>query len=141
MPLNLTITKKISPEICPLIFFIVILQYYFKTIIMGATKTEHYTEHQNRIAGYASALGHPARIAIMEHLLRVNACICGDLVNELPLSQPTVSQHLKKLKEAGLIQGTIEGNAVCYCINPVSLRELGNYLTDLIAGMKDATCC
>ena len=109
---------------------------------MGATKTDHYTEKQNRIAAYASALGHPARIAIIEHLIRVNACICGDIVNELPLSQPTVSQHLKKLKEAGLIQGTIEGNAICYCVNPDALKELGAYISEAGAkGCSDASCC
>jgi len=109
---------------------------------MGATKTDHYTEEQNRMATYASALGHPARIAIVEYLIKVNTCICGDIVNELPLSQPTVSQHLKKLKEAGLIQGTIEGNAICYCINPTALKALADY----IAGVTDrslerASCC
>jgi DNA-binding transcriptional ArsR family regulator len=67
---------------------------------MGATKTEHFTEKQNAIATLAKALGHPARIAIVEYLLKVNTCICGDIVNELPLAQPTVSQHLKELKLA-----------------------------------------
>ena len=71
---------------------------------MGATKTEHYTEQQNQIAVIAKALGHPARIAIIEHLMKVNQCICGDLVNKLPLAQPTISQHLKELKNAGLIK-------------------------------------
>ena len=82
---------------------------------MGATKTEHFTDKQNEIATLAKALGHPARIAIMEYLLKVDTCICGDIVNELPLAQPTVSQHLKELKEAGLIKGDIEGAKVCYC--------------------------
>jgi DNA-binding transcriptional ArsR family regulator len=67
---------------------------------MGASKTEHFSDEQNTIAIIAKALGHPARIAIVEHLLKVNACICGDIVNELPLAQPTVSQHLKELKNA-----------------------------------------
>ena len=83
---------------------------------MGATKTDHFTESQNELAVLSKALGHPARIAIMEYLLKVDACICGDIVNELPLSQPTVSQHLKELKNAGLIKGSIEGNSICYCI-------------------------
>ena len=76
---------------------------------MGASKTEHFTEHQNQIALLAKAMGHPARIAILEFLLEAKSCICGDIVNELPLAQPTVSQHLKELKNAGLIKGNIEG--------------------------------
>ncbi len=84
---------------------------------MGATKTEQFTERQNEFAIIAKALGHPARIAIIEYLLKVDTCICGDIVNELPLAQPTVSQHLKELKNAGIIHGNIDGNAICYCIN------------------------
>ena len=79
---------------------------------MGATKTEHFTDKQNEIAILVKALGHPARIAIIEFLLKVDTCICGDIVNELPLSQPTISQHLKELKMAGIIKGNIEGNAI-----------------------------
>ena len=85
---------------------------------MGVTKIENYTTEQNNLAVIAKAIGHPARIAILEYLLRANSCICGDLVEELPLSQATVSQHLKALKEAHLIKGNIEGTSVCYCINP-----------------------
>ena len=84
---------------------------------MGATKTDHFTQEQNELASLAKALGHPARIAILEVLLKLDRCICGDIVNELPLAQPTVSQHLKELKTAGLIKGNIEGNAICYCID------------------------
>ena len=84
---------------------------------MGVTKTEHFTAAQNAIAVQLKALAHPARIAIMEYLCEVNSCICGDIVNELPLSQPTISQHLKELKNAGLINGTIDGPRSCYCIN------------------------
>jgi len=84
---------------------------------MGLSKTEKFTEEQNRMAVLAKALGHPARIAIIEYLTRAQSCVCGDIVNELPLSQSTVSQHLKELKDAGLIKGTIEGPSVCYCIN------------------------
>src|SRR6187431_412548 len=84
---------------------------------MGATKTTHFTDRQNELATLAKALGHPARIAILDHLLKVNACVCGDIVNELPLAQPTISQHLKELKNAGLIKGNVEGNAICYCID------------------------
>ena len=67
---------------------------------MGATKTEYFTDQQNEIASLAKAIGHPARVAIIEYLIKVDACICGDIVNELPLAQPTVSQHLKELKNA-----------------------------------------
>jgi ArsR family transcriptional regulator, arsenate/arsenite/antimonite-responsive transcriptional repressor len=94
---------------------------------MGATKTEHFTGKQNAIATLAKALGHPARVAIIEYLIKVNTCICGDIVNELPLAQPTVSQHLKELKNAGLIKGNIEGNSVCYCIDEKAIEKLQNY--------------
>ncbi len=110
---------------------------------MGATKTDHYTENQNAIALLAKALGHPARIAILEYLLTVDACICGDIVAELPLAQPTVSQHLKELKTAGLIKGTIEGNAICYCINEATIEKLQQYLQTFSAGKNPSknTCC
>lgn len=85
---------------------------------MGATKTTLFTEEQNDIALMAKAIAHPARIAILQYLVRKNACVCGDLVEELGLAQATTSQHLKELKLAGIIQGTIEGTSVCYCINP-----------------------
>ncbi len=84
---------------------------------MGITKTEHFTSRQNRIAAIARALGHPARVAILEHLVRPQTCVRGDLVDELPLAQATVSQHLKELKNVGLIKGETEGTSVCYCIN------------------------
>ena len=84
---------------------------------MGATKTEIFTVKQNWLAQMMKALGHPARIAIIQELIKANACICGDLVNELGLAQATISQHLKELKNAGLIKGTIEGTSVCYCID------------------------
>lgn len=109
---------------------------------MGATKTEHYTNSQNEVATLAKALGHPARIAILEYLAIADKCICGDIVNELPLAQPTVSQHLKELKNAGLIKGSIEGNAICYCINEDALQKLKKFIdqisTDLL---KIKTCC
>lgn len=85
---------------------------------MGASKTDLFTKKQNDMASMARAIAHPARIAILQELLRTDACICGDLVNELGLAQATISQHLKELKNAGLIQGTIEGTSVCYCIDP-----------------------
>ncbi len=110
---------------------------------MGATKTDHFTDKQNQLATLAKALGHPARIAIMDYLLRTDACICGDIVNELPLAQPTVSQHLKELKNAGLIKGSIEGRAVCYCINERALQKLQAWFADITYKtlLKRSNCC
>jgi ArsR family transcriptional regulator len=110
---------------------------------MGATKTDHFTEKQNKIATLAKALGHPARIAIMEYLLKVDTCICGDIVNELPLAQPTVSQHLKELKNAGLIKGDIDGNAICYCIDEKALEKLQTYFGNITTklALKKNNCC
>ncbi len=110
---------------------------------MGVTKTESYTEKQIRLAGIAKALGHPARMAILDHLVKVNACICSDIVEELPLAQPTVSQHLRELKQAGLIRGTVEGNAVCYCIDAQVLAEFLGHLGTWQDRIQTAseTCC
>lgn len=84
---------------------------------MGITKTEKFTTEQNQLANIAKALGHPARIAILQTLNNRNTCVCGDLVEELPLSQSTISQHLAELKKAGLITGTINGPSTCYCVD------------------------
>jgi len=110
---------------------------------MGATKTEHFTDRQNAIAIIAKALGHPARVAIIDYLLKVDDCICGDIVNELPLAQPTVSQHLKELKNAGLIKGDIEGNRICYCIDENTLEKLQSYFTNIesVLEKKKNNCC
>lgn len=110
---------------------------------MGASKTEHFTNKQNSMAVLAKALGHPARIAILEYLLKVDACICGDIVNELPLAQPTVSQHLKELKNAGLIKGSIEGNAICYCLDEKAFSMLSSYFEGFTQKLKDKknNCC
>ena len=109
---------------------------------MGATKTEHFTDKQNGIATLSKALGHPARIAIIEYLIKVDTCICGDIVNELPLAQPTVSQHLKELKNAGLIKGEVEGNAVCYCIDEKAIAKLQDYFAGIITKLeKKNNCC
>ena len=110
---------------------------------MGATKTDHFTNEQNQIASLAKALGHPARVAIIEYLMSVDSCICGDIVNELPLAQPTVSQHLKELKNAGLIKGNITGNAICYCINEKAIEALQNYFANITTKLinKQNNCC
>jgi DNA-binding transcriptional ArsR family regulator len=86
-------------------------------ITMGSSKTSEFSTREKKIARYAKALAHPARVAIMQLLAKKQTCICGDIVDELPLSQSTVSQHLKELKEAGLIKGDVEGVRVCYCID------------------------
>jgi len=110
---------------------------------MGITRTEDYSLQQNTIAVLAKAIGHPARVAILEFLLKTDHCICGDIVNELPLSQPTVSQHLKELKAAGLIKGNISGTSICYCINEKTVTELLNYLQRIkrILGSQSSKCC
>jgi ArsR family transcriptional regulator len=91
---------------------------------MGTTKTDSFTDQQNQLAVLAKAFGHPARIAIIEYLLKVDSCICGEIVNELPLAQPTVSQHLKELKNAGLIKGNFEGASICYCIDEEGFEKI-----------------
>lgn len=85
---------------------------------MGVTKTNLFSDVQNELATLAKALGHPARIAILQYLLKSDRCINGELVEELGLAQATISQHLRELKEVGLIQGSIEGTKMCYCIHP-----------------------
>ncbi|PTM13271.1 MAG: transcriptional regulator [Bacteroidetes bacterium] len=110
---------------------------------MGVTKTENFTTHQNELAALAKALGHPARIAILQHLLKVNACIGGELVAEIPLAQPTISRHLQALKAVGLLQGTISGTSVNYCINSARWREvqqLFNGLFDTYVAEQDCGC-
>ena len=109
---------------------------------MGATKTEYFTDQQNQIATIAKAMGHPARIAIIEYLMKANECICGDIVNELPLAQPTVSQHLKELKNAGIIQGEIDGKAICYCINSDTLKKMEHFISEIFIKIeKQKSCC
>jgi ArsR family transcriptional regulator len=98
---------------------------------MGTTKTKDYTAQELSIAKYAKALSHPARIAILNLLLKKQACVCGDIVDELPLSQSTVSQHLKELKEAGLIKGDIDGASVCYCIDEKEWTKAKTQLNQL----------
>lgn len=109
---------------------------------MGVTKTEIFTDHQNRVAELAKAFAHPARVAILQLLAERKACVCGDLVDELPLAQATVSQHLKELKRIGIIKGDIDPPRVCYCINEPVWEEartlFGNVLDTLISS---PTCC
>lgn len=91
---------------------------------MGLTKTEKFTDEQNKIATIFKVLGHPARVAILQHIINQKACICNDLVDELGLAQATISQHLKELKNIGIIQGSIEGKSVCYCIDERVWNEI-----------------
>jgi DNA-binding transcriptional ArsR family regulator len=109
---------------------------------MGISKTEGFTSEQNEMSSLFKVLGHPARIAIIQYLMSVDACICGDIVEELPLAQPTVSQHLKELKNAGIIQGTIEGKGICYCVNPKKIQLMSQFLEQVIIKKSNQkTCC
>ena len=109
---------------------------------MGLTKSEIFNDRQNKLASMMKALAHPARIAIIQYLIKTNACINGDLVEELGLAQPTISQHLKELKNAGLIQGTIEGTSVCYCIDPKTWASYQKEIGSLFAAYKGGdNCC
>jgi DNA-binding transcriptional ArsR family regulator len=108
---------------------------------MGITKAAYFTDAQNELADIAKALGNPARIAILDHLAKVNSCICGELVTELPLAQATISQHLKELKNAKLIKGNIDGNAVCYCINHEVFDKFKAYLNILSNANDSSTSC
>ena len=91
---------------------------------MGLTKSQIFTPEQNQLATVFRVLANPARIAILQYLSRQEGCICNDLVGEIGLAQPTISQHLKELKHIGLIRGEIEGKKVCYCIDQPKWAEL-----------------
>lgn len=109
---------------------------------MGASKTDLFTKQQNDIALMAKALAHPARIAILQYLVKKNACVCGDLVEELGLAQATTSQHLKELKSAGIIQGNIEGASVCYCIDPKVWKQYQSIFTAFFKDVNtENSCC
>ncbi|HEY4206993.1 MAG TPA: metalloregulator ArsR/SmtB family transcription factor [Puia sp.] len=105
---------------------------------MGLTRSEIFSDKQNKLAGMMKAL---ARIAILQHRIKIDACICGDLVEELGLAQPTTSQHLKELKHAGLIQGTIEGTSICYCIEPKTWALFQKEINALFACYKGGDSC
>jgi len=110
---------------------------------MGLSKTEEFSVKDNRIAAYAKAFSHPARVAILQFLIKKQGCICGDIVDEIPLSQSTVSQHLKELKAAGLIKGEIEGTKICYCIDENEWNKAKAYMDELFKAyvpVKD-NCC
>ncbi len=106
---------------------------------MGSSKAKSFGIRENQIAVLAKALAHPARVAILQFLAEQNACICGDIVDRIPLSQATVSQHLAELKRIGLIRGTIEGPRVCYCIDQKAWSEARELLTEFLTDVKN--CC
>jgi predicted transcriptional regulator len=111
---------------------------------MGVTKTDLFTEAQNELANAAKAFAHPARIAIIQYLLKSNACINGDLVQELGLAQATISQHLRELKDSGIIQGTIEGSRISYCINPMRWNQIKNQFNQIFDQFETPSpgrCC
>lgn len=108
---------------------------------MGLTKTEEFTKAQNDLALLTKALGHPARIAILQFLIKSKSCVCGDIVDEMPLSQSTVSQHLSELKKSGLIKGDIDGPNVCYCIDEKAWNKAKKVIGDLFESYKEPNCC
>ena len=109
---------------------------------MGLVKTALYSKEQNELALIAKAFGHPARVAILQHLFKIKHCVCGDLVNEIGLAQPTISQHLKELKHLGLIKGNIEGTRVCYCIDPENWKNMKSMMKDFLdQDIPDPDCC
>ncbi|MBU2995866.1 metalloregulator ArsR/SmtB family transcription factor [Cellulophaga baltica] len=110
---------------------------------MGLAKSEIFTRKQNEIALFAKVFGHPARVAILEHLFKIDTCICGDLVNEIGLAQPTISQHLKELKHLGLIKGTIDGTSVCYCIDKDNWLAMKNVMNAFLNQdiTEKGSCC
>lgn len=109
---------------------------------MGITKSEIFTDQQNQVATFAKAFGHPARVAILQHLFKINACICGDLVEEIGLAQPTISQHLKELKNLGLIKGNIEGTSICYCIDKDNWGKMKTVMLQFLdQDITKENCC
>lgn len=111
---------------------------------MGTTKTDLFTDEQNKLAMFAKAIAHPARIAIIQHIIKSNTCINNELVRELGLAQATVSQHLKELKNVGILQGTVEGKAMCYCINPEEWNFIKNEINKFFnqsISCNSTDCC
>lgn len=106
---------------------------------MGVTRTDLYTQEQTELANLAKAIGHPARIAILDHLSEVDGCICGSLVDKIGLAQATISQHLKELKNIGLIKGEVSGTRVCYCIDKNNWKKCKSMITSFLD--KGLKCC
>jgi ArsR family transcriptional regulator len=110
---------------------------------MGASKIINYSEEELLIAKFAKALSHPARVAIINLLLQKQSCVCGDIVEDLPIAQSTVSQHLKELKESGLIKGNIDGVSICYCVDRDVLQKANDILIKVLGAsiQTPTTCC
>ncbi|WP_299100582.1 helix-turn-helix transcriptional regulator [uncultured Winogradskyella sp.] len=109
---------------------------------MGLAKTEIFTDLQNEIAVISKAFGHPARVAILQHLFKMDTCVCGDLVSEIGLAQPTISQHLKELKLLGLIKGNVEGTSVCYCIDSENWTKMKAIISQFLdQDLSNKNCC
>ncbi len=108
---------------------------------MGITKSEIFTEKQNKMAVMLKALAHPARVAIIEYLVKAQSCICGDLVEELGLAQATISQHLKELKNVGLIKGTVEGTSICYCIDDKVWKQFRQQMDKFFVNYENKNHC
>lgn len=109
---------------------------------MGLTKTDIFSDQQNQISLFAKVFASPARVAILQHLFKINACVCGDLVDEIGLAQATISQHLKELKQMGLIKGNVEGTSVCYCIDPNNWTKMKELMTTFLdSDLPEANCC
>ena len=109
-------------------------------ILMGITKSQIFTDSQNKLAVIFKVLGHPARIAILQYISKQQSCICNDIVEEIGLAQATISQHLKALKKIDLIQGEIEGKKMCYCINIHQWNIVKNQL-DIFFNTTKQNCC
>jgi len=109
---------------------------------MGLTKTENFSTKELELANMLKVLGHPARLAILNSIIKTNACVCGDMVSEIGLAQSTVSQHLKELKSVGLIKGSIEGASMCYCIDTQNWNKLKDEVLELFNSANcDDDCC
>jgi DNA-binding transcriptional ArsR family regulator len=107
---------------------------------MGTTKSDSFSQEQNELANLLKALAHPARVAIVQYLLKVDTCICNDIVKELPLAQPTISQHLVALKNANIIQGSVEGKSICYCLNQEMFSKIGRYFMGVSISLENKCC-
>ena len=117
---------------------IVILQYINDK--MGTTKTQIFSKQQNELAQSFKVLGHPARVAILQYISQQEACICNDIVDEIGLAQPTISQHLQVISKAGLIKGNFKGNSICYCININRFQEFQDLFNNYF-NTTTANCC
>jgi DNA-binding transcriptional ArsR family regulator len=107
---------------------------------LGSNKSIYFSEEQNLLANLAKALSHPARVAIVEYLITHRTCVVGKLTEELPLSQSTISQHLKELKSIGIIRGEIDGPSICYCIDEINWKKMTDALQNFILDVNK-TCC